>query len=112
MTKEQIVLAALEKLDKECEEKFLILKHEQKLDEANFEKIKRNVYQIFMKMFRLSQKENAQKPFDHYLKTIPTNWEISLEEAKINGDFETEHIENIKLETRDMIKDIYHKVYL
>ena len=49
MTKEQIFLAAIEKLDKQAEQNYEILKNENKFDEAKFEKIKRNVYQIYIK---------------------------------------------------------------
>lgn len=112
MTKEQIFLTALEKLDKDAEHNFHLLKEENKLDEANFEKIKRNVYQIYIKMFRISMRsEDLIKTFDGYLQKIPLNWETSLNEAKQNGDFETEHIELTKLETKEEIKDIFKKVY-
>ena len=113
MTKEQIFLAAIEKLDNNAKDSYEVLYQENKYDEAKFEKIKRNVYQIYIKMFRISMRsDNVIKTFEGYLEKIPQNWKESLEEAKVINDFETEHIEMVKLETKDEIKDIFKKVYL
>lgn len=112
MTKEQIFLASLEKLDTTAKNNYELLKQENKFDEANFEKIKRNVYQIYIKMFRISMRsDNLEKTFTGYLQNIPQNWKKSLEEAKINNDFETEHIEIVKLETINEIEDMFKVMY-
>ena len=55
--------------------------------------------------------DNLNKSFKGYLKNIPLNWDKSLEEAKNRGDFETEHIEIVKLETKTEIENIYKELY-
>ena len=82
-------------------------------DEANFEKIKANVYDIFKTVLSAARKQygdeqtKIQDFFEQKLEQIPSNWRASYEKAKEFDDIETMHIESIKL---DVVRDIKENI--
>lgn len=85
------------------------LQEEDRGDEANFEKIKANVYDIFKTIFLTAQKQygddqsKAQEFFLKKLEQIPSGWAAAYEEARQHDDAGATHIESVKL---DVVRDI------
>lgn len=76
-------------------------------DEADFEKIRANIYGIFETVLGVSaQKEEREAVcfFAQKLDEIPRNWSAALEKAQVHGDWERERIESLKLETQREIR--------
>ncbi len=86
-------------------------------DEANHEKVKTNVYQIFKTVFQTITKqktleqEDIKKLFLEKTETIPANWKTSLESAKTFQDVEKILIEEIKLQTLEEIRNTFLKIW-
>lgn len=94
-------------------------------DEANLEKIKLNIYNIFYSMFDISYKKvyggKSQPNEDSYNKLlevymeffnkIPLNWKENYRKAKEYGLITECIIEEIKLNTADEIKDMFIRHY-
>lgn len=82
-------------------------------DEADHEKVKTNVYQIFKTVFQVitrqkaSELDNIKKLFLEKLETIPLNWKTSLESAKKFQDYEKILTEEIKLQTLEEIQNTF-----
>ncbi len=82
-------------------------------DEADHEKVKTNVYQIFKTVFQVITKQKAlelddiKKLFLEKLETIPANWKTSLESGKKFQDYEKILIEEIKLQTLEEIRNTF-----
>lgn len=83
-------------------------------DEANLEKIKLNVYEIFLKMFDIAYKKanNVKALEANYLgfhEKIPANWKTKKAQSEKADDLNY-YIETIKLETEDKIKKLFLSV--
>lgn len=99
----------LEKSRACCAERIQFLRSDSRSDEAAFETIRKNVYEIFLNVFNTSfrtqiDEEHAIRFFETKLRTIPENWLQSLEQAKRHGDSTKQYIENLKLEVFQDIK--------
>ncbi len=86
-------------------------------DEADHEKVKTNVYQIFKTVFQVITRQkaleldNIKKLFLEKLETIPANWKTSLESAKKFQDYEKIRIEEIKLQTVEEIQNTFLTIW-
>ena len=86
-----------------CRERQKKLQDDDRGDEAIFEKIKENVYDIFKKMLHAAirtsgENEPAVKAFFlQKLEEIPSSWALSYEKAAAHDDVKTMHIEKVKL---------------
>lgn len=86
-------------------------------DEADHEKVKTNVYQIFKTVFQVITIQKAlgldeiKKLFLEKLKTIPANWKASLESSKKFQDYEKILIEEIKLQTLEDIQNTFLTIW-
>ncbi|QVK19860.1 hypothetical protein KHQ82_05860 [Mycoplasmatota bacterium] len=113
------------KLD-EATKKIEYLITQDRLDEANHEKIRRNVIDIFKKMYDVSLKkvysyENKsvedmnlkefRKTYLEFFDTIPMTWLSSLQKAKENNDHEKIFIEELKIETKDKVKSYFEECW-
>lgn len=100
----------------ECENCRASLWEENREDEANFEKIRANVYDIFRTMTELAVKNNGDdidKTCDYVmekLQQIPSSWRESLTRARVHDDSQKERIEEIKLETVSVIETYLRQV--
>lgn len=103
----------LEILKKECDNKEHLYKADNREDEALFEKIKRNIAQIFLSMLGVSYKQTKSaggneemliSKFSKFFDTIPATWKASLEDAKETDDYETVYVEETKIAMADRIK--------
>ena len=83
-----------------CKERAAALTADERADEAVFEKIRANVYEIFTAVLSTARKQ--PEPTDFFrrqLTAIPANWEAALQKARANGDDVRAHTELLKLET-------------
>jgi len=100
------------------------LRKEESTDEAILESIKVNVGDIFCKMFNISytnsckgvltEEEELKKLHDAYLAffdKIPAPWREKAEKDKEHNMMEEFYKEQIKLETADMLKDLFVEYY-
>lgn len=82
-----------------CKANAATLTADNRCDEAVFEKIRANVYEIFGSVLNAAQKtEDPMAFFRARLVDIPANWEIALEWAQSHGDATRVHTETVKLE--------------
>ena len=94
-----------------CKERGRLLAADARMDEGNFEKIRANVYEIFKTILSAAERvcgkdDLAKRRF--FLKKAeekPMNWKASYEKAEQHGDVEKMHIERIKIDTIQEIKD-------
>lgn len=94
-----------------------LLAADDRTDEGNLEKIRINVYGIFKTILSAAERvygedDLAKKHFFlQKAEQIPTNWITSYEKAKQYGDIEKMHVEGIKLETIQEIKNMYMQIW-
>ncbi|QNO15079.1 hypothetical protein HYG86_10040 [Alkalicella caledoniensis] len=100
---------------------------EERQDEANFEKIKTNVYDIFEKMFNISYKniysaknqantdrekyQLLEVEFLKFLEKIPAPWKQKAIKDKEHGLIEDLIIEELKISTAEEIRDLFQHKY-
>lgn len=77
-------------------------------DEADLEKVRANVYDIFRTVLTVAEKRGGEEEVkDFFLEKtekIPENWLSSRAQAEQHGDTVKAYIEQIKLDTRDEIR--------
>jgi len=89
------------------------LTDDQRKDEAIFEKIQENVYDIFRTVLKAALRQHGQDEaavrrfFEARLQQLPTAWEQSLLSAQQHNDMQREHIEKIKLSALNRIRLAY-----
>ncbi|MBD5480164.1 MAG: hypothetical protein HDR14_12895 [Lachnospiraceae bacterium] len=100
-----------------CKQRSKLLAEDERMDEGKFEKIRANVYEIFKTILSVAErvcgKDDLAKR-DFFLQKaeqIPTSWAASYEKARQNGDIEKMHIESIKLDTIQEIKDMCMQIW-
>lgn len=88
-----------------CNEHQQSLLADDRSDEATFEKIKANVYDIFRTILSVANntcRGDANEVKNFFLlkaEQIPASWIASHEKAKQHGDIEKMQIESLKLDT-------------
>ena len=82
-----------------CMERAAALTVDDRRDEAVFEKIRGNVFEIFSAVLNTAKSQPEPMVFfRRQLDAIPANWEAALEKAKAHGDEAKAHTELLKLE--------------
>lgn len=119
-----IYLSELEAIKGMSREKEKELLADNRADEANFEKIKVNIIEIFTTLFhaegrKLDKSEHADKTEHEYeefcrnylltFDRIPSAWKKKLEYADKHALVEEKAVEEIKLETAGLIKELFIK---
>lgn len=96
-----------------CKAKEQNLLSKSRKDEANFEKIRTNIFELFQSVWSAANKssENPQRFFLKKLEKIPVNWQNSLEKAVQYDDAGKAHIETIKLEAAKEIKGAFQRIW-
>ena len=100
-----------------CKRRSKLLAEDDRVDEGNLEKVRANVYEIFKTILSVAErvcgKDGSAKRvfFLQKAEQIPTSWAASYEKAKQNGDVEKMHIESIKLDTIQEIKDMCMQIW-
>lgn len=101
-------------LCKQCNKNLLT---DERMDEANFEKVKANVYDIFRTIFSVAVKnskgdfEAIKRFFILKIEQIPSNWVIAYNTAKQHDDTVKMQIEQIKLDTVSEIKQMFITIW-
>lgn len=89
-----------------CKENAAALTADDRCDEAVFEKIRANVYEIFASVLTAAQKApDPEAFFRARLADIPASWEAALEKARSHGDESRAHTETVKLNVVRAIRE-------
>lgn len=108
---EQSTLEFFDQKIRACDLKRKQLQEEGYGDEANFEKIRANVYDIFRTVFQAGEKRfgkdrmKAEEFFLEELEQIPSGWAAAYEDARAHEDARAMHIEGIKLDVARKIRE-------
>lgn len=100
-----------------CGQRGQALQADDRADEAIFEKVKANVYDIFRTVFSVAVQTCKEDPdavqrfFALRLEQIPTSWAAALEEAKKHDDAVKMRLEQIKLDTVGAIRENFVKIW-
>ena len=92
-----------------CRERAGQLENDLRKDEAVFEKVRENVYDIFRTVLNVAGKQHGDDEeairsfFASRLRQIPSSWRQSLETARQHGDTQKVWMEEIKLAVIDDI---------
>ncbi len=101
----------------ECEEKRARLLSDDRADEADFEKIRANIFDVFRTVLTAAQKacgedlEEIRRFFLSRLQQIPSSWYNSLQKAQQYGDAEKIQIESIKIAASEEIESQFTKIW-
>ncbi len=108
---------ALNEMMQACEKKRTAFMEDQRTDEAVFEKVEANVYEIFRTVLEVGTKvcgeeEGAVKAFLlTKLDEIPGNWEKAYELAKQHDDAQKMKIEGVKLDAAKQIRTTIEQIW-
>lgn len=86
-------------------------------DEATFEKVKGNIYEIFRTVFSVARKTCGEDEgeirtfFAQRIAQIPSGWVAALEKAKAHQDEERVYLELIKLDVVQDIQEIFSRIW-
>lgn len=81
-------------------------------DEADFEKIRANVFDIFKTILKVAEKTpDVRAFFETKAEEIPTNWQESYDKAKMHGDELKMHNECIKIDAITEIRAEFLRVW-
>ena len=99
-----------------CKARERRLRAEQRQDEAVFEKIRGNVFDVFKTILTVARRkeqdeDSIRRFFRQRLEQIPQGWVESLQKAEAHGDTEKAYIERIKLETVAAIRAQTEKLW-
>ncbi|MGF7142885.1 hypothetical protein HNQ56_001307 [Anaerotaenia torta] len=117
--KKEAVFSYFDGRIEECSRQRNALLDDGRKDEAVFEKIRANVYDIFKSVFTVALKsakgtndpEAVQKFYLQKMEELPSAWRDSYKKAEQFGDVEKLHIESIKLETLEEIRSSMKEIW-
>ena len=100
----------------ECRQQSKALFNDERRDEAELEKIRANVYDIFQTVLSAGVKARKGEDelrcfFEQKCEQIPSNWLASLEKAAQHGDELKVRIEQLKLDTIGEIKESFALIW-
>jgi hypothetical protein len=111
-------LAALDAAAKQSDALIATLEKEARQDEANLEKIRRNVYGIFAALANAdwAQAQKEQNPEEAFsvlhsqrFERFPEPWRQRLAKAQAHGDVVTQTVEETKLKTVAQLWQIFQE---
>lgn len=100
-----------------CNEQEKSLLADDRADEATFEKIKANVYDIFRTVFTVAVNNGKGDTaaigqfFTSRMKTIPAGWTVSYEKAKEHDDILKMQVERLKLDAIQEIRTKFSELW-
>lgn len=100
-----------------CEQRGMELRADNREDEAVFEKVRANVYDIFRTVLSAGVRTCGQDAdgfrhfFDLRIQQIPTSWQASLEKARAHQDTAKVHLEEIKLAAVAEIRETFDTIW-
>jgi len=107
---------ALEAKVAEAAQSAAALTAEDRIDDANLEKIRGNVYGIFVSVLQAGEKQSSDDAtrrmfFVRNLERIPSGWRIARQKAEERGDTVRLVQEDVKLAALDEVEQAYHKLW-
>lgn len=116
--KKKAVEAYFKQSIERCNEQVALLNQQDRRDEASFEKVRSNIYDIFHTMFLFALRTSNQESekavaeiFYQKVDAIPNNWKVSYQKAVEHGDEAKRYIEEIKLQVVEEIKEKFHQIW-
>lgn len=100
-----------------CNQRNKKLLDDERTDEATFEKVKANVYDIFRTIFSVAVKTSKGEPdavrrfFVQKIEQIPSSWVTAYDKAKQHNDTVKMRLEQIKLDTIGEIRENFAKTW-
>lgn len=100
-----------------CTQQQAVLLADSRVDEANFEKIRANIYDIFHTVLTLAHKshpEDEQATGDFFaqrLAQIPASWRVALDKARQHGEADAVCVEQIKLDTLAQVESAFTRIW-
>lgn len=99
-----------------CEQRGGQLLADGREDEATFEKIKGNIYDIFRTVWAVAVKscaddEQVEGFFRLRLEQIPASWLMAYEKAKEHDDVSKMHLEQTKLDAVQRIREEFTRIW-
>lgn len=100
-----------------CEKRNKELLADERKDEAIFEKVKANVYDIYRTVLSVAVKncngdsDTVRSFFERNTEKIPSSWAISYDKAKQHNDAVKMRLEQIKLDTVSEIKETFARIW-
>ena len=100
-----------------CQQRNKALLADDRMDEADFEKIRANVYDIFRTILSVAAQSAKNEPekisqiFALKAEQIPSNWSMAYEKTKQHDDAVKMKIEQIKLDTIREIKTAFIQIW-
>ena len=106
----------LKNLIAQSAEKASVLMAEDRIDDANLEKIRGNVYGIYVSVLQAAvghcEGEAAQREFfENNLERIPTGWHAARAAAEKRGDTVRLVQEDVKLAALKDVRDAFNKLW-
>ena len=99
-----------------CSKRNQELNEDGRADEAIFEKVKANIYDVFRTVLSVAVKTGNGNPdavqtfFVQRAEQIPAGWAAALEKAKAHHDIARIQTEQIKLDTRSEIRKEFDRI--
>lgn len=96
-----------------CSQRRTELLADNRKDEANFEKIRENIYDIFRTIHTVAGKNHADDParrnlfFLNKLVEMQNIWLTALNQAELHGDDIRAHQERLKVDAAQQIKEAF-----
>ena len=89
---------------------------EDRRDDANLEKIRGNVYGIFVSVLQAAQKQSSDEAaqrafFENNLERIPSGWRIARQKAEERGDTVRLVQEDVKLAAIDEVWQAFRELW-
>lgn len=100
-----------------CNQRNKKLLDDERPDEATFEKVKANVYDIFRTILSVAVKTSKGEPdavrrfFVQKTEQIPSSWVTAYDKAKQHNDTVKMRLEQIKLDTIGEIRENFAKTW-
>ena len=107
-------LALLNKKQEDLKRNIRDLKEQECADEANLQKIRLNIVEIFYKMFNISLSDNPmelKKKYLNFFEKITEPWHINKEKALEFGKEEEVIIEDLKIQEAEELKSKFKAYY-
>ena len=108
--------ACLESLVETSGKKATELMAQDRVDDANLEKIRGNVYGIYVSVLQAAEKtaqtdEDRLLFFERNLERIPTGWRVARDAAEKRGDTVRLVQEDVKLASLGEVEDAYRRLW-
>lgn len=103
----------LEAEHKTCTAQAETLAADDRRDEANMQKIRANIFDVFTVVSKTAEKRFPQNPLGFIkerIETIPTAWKQSLAAAEERNEYNKAATERIKLQAMDEIRQKFNDV--